>query len=117
MSRELMNVLGEIGRVVAGIRQGGIANAAQVDRDDRELLSQARQHFTELVPILRKSVDQDDGGARTAANVVHRGAVDLHCAGGEARAKTRDQSLGGSWRRLSPRRAQRGENGDGERSA
>lgn len=81
---ELADVLGQVGGGVADGARCRAAHAAQVDRDDREPLRQPRHDPPPLVPVLRETVQEYQGRAVPAADVVDRGAVDAGRPGGES---------------------------------
>ena len=82
--QQLVDVLGQGGRVVAAGRGVGAARAAQVRRDDGEVPGERRHHLAPHVPGLRVPVQQHQSRAAAAAGVVQPDAVRLGGVLGEA---------------------------------
>jgi predicted GIY-YIG superfamily endonuclease len=57
------------------------------------LLRQARHDLVKLVPVLRKAVQQDDGGTGSTADVVKRSAVHLSGIGDKTLPKFRHSRI------------------------
>src|SRR5581483_239707 len=76
LAHELIDIVGDGAFVVAGRRTRGIAQAAHVRSDDRVVLGQRRHDTAPFVPGLRPSMEQHDGIAASAGNVVEADVVE-----------------------------------------
>ena len=74
---ELPDVVGNRLLVVAGLRPGRVAEAAQIGRDDRIAFRQRRDNVAPFVPGLRPSMQQNDSRSASAHDIVQRHAIQL----------------------------------------
>ena len=76
MRSELGDVLAHVLHVVADDRVFGVAEAAQVWRDDLEMRRQQRNDVTPVIMCLRHAVQQEQRFALSGGDIVQADAVD-----------------------------------------
>src|SRR6266481_6134270 len=74
---ELPDVVGDSFFLVAGDGARGIAEAAQIRGDQRELVGEQRHQMAPFVPSLRPSVEQDDRRALPCRDEMDSHAIEI----------------------------------------
>jgi hypothetical protein len=89
--RQLVNVFRHIRSVVAVGAGSGTTHTAQVHGNDRKLLRQSRHDLMELIPVLGKTMQQQDRRSQPPAHVMESCSIHLCGDRDEPASKRRER--------------------------